>query len=152
MAAGEWVQQLTSSRTSTPLVQAAARRAESMTGQNLPRDRTANWMIDWLTGGGHHRSNQTWSHLTGLEYCDSGRKSMTEIKTNLRASWMTDRMAARSSVRPRVEIWGGALCRQHQGQIREEGVGWWVKWNLILRPRQDRQNQFNDRSYIKKFL
>lgn len=47
MAAGEWVQQLTSSRTSTPLVQAAARRAESMTGQNLRRDRRSEHTKVW---------------------------------------------------------------------------------------------------------
>lgn len=35
MAAGECSQQLTISRTCTPLVQAAVRRAESMAGQNL---------------------------------------------------------------------------------------------------------------------
>ncbi len=35
MAPGEWPQQLTNSFTSTPLVHATSRRAESMTGQNL---------------------------------------------------------------------------------------------------------------------
>lgn len=143
MEPGEWSQQLTSSLTWTRLVQAAVRRAESMTGQNLWQtglhqnicgsSNKLNLLNFWLLRIRIamlaiicYRTNK-WReqtdcsrkilvghcglcpHLSGCEYWATGRKSMTEIKTNFWASSITDRMAARSSVRPRAEIWGGAL-------------------------------------------